>query len=71
MGGVLPLLVFANWQKEGFSHELHAESESIGEGIALGDAVHLVHALLKLFECVFLLIRECTVQLFAIPGNQL
>jgi len=39
-----PLLVFADWQKEGFSHQLHSDSESVGEGIALGDAVHLVHA---------------------------
>ena len=37
-GGVL--LIFANRQKEGFGHQLHSESEAIGEGIALGDAVH-------------------------------
>ena len=42
-------------QKEGFSHQPHSESESVGEGISLGDAVHLVHAVLKLFERFFLL----------------
>ena len=72
------LLVFANRQKEGFSHQLRSKSETVVEGIALGDAVHLVHTILKLFECLLrplsirgILSRERTVQLFAIPGYQL
>ena len=65
------LLVFANRQKEGFSHQLHSESEAVGKGIPLGDAVHLVHAVLKLFECFLLLVRECFPQLIAILGYQL
>ena len=69
--GGLPLLVFANRQKEGLSHQLHSESESVGEGITLGDAVHLVHAFLELLECFFLLFRERAAQLFSIPGYQL
>ena len=68
-GGVL--LIFADWQKEGFSHQLHPESKTVGEGIALGDAVHLVHAFLKLFKRFLLLIRESAVQFLAVPGNQL
>ena len=67
----LSLFFVTEWQKEGFSHQLHSESESVGEGIALGDAVHLVHAILELLKCFLLLVRECTVQLFAIPGYQL
>ena len=66
-----PLLVFANRQKEGLSHQLHSESESVGEGISLGDAMHFVHAFLELFECFLLLVRECFSQLIAIPGYQL
>ena len=67
----LLIFVLAQWQKEGFSHQLHTESEAVGEGIALGDAVHLVHAVLKLFECFFLLIRERTIQFLAVPGDKL
>ena len=73
-GTLLPrrLLLFflAQWQKKGFSHQLYSESEFVGEGIALGDAVHLVHAILELFKCFFLLIRECAVQFLTVPGNQ-
>ena len=58
-------------QKEGFSHQLHTESESVGKHIALGDAVHLVHAVLELFERFLLLVRERTIQFFAIPGDEL
>ena len=65
-----PLLVFADWKKEGFSHQLHSESEAIGECIALGDAVHLVHAFLELFKRFLLLVRKRSVQLLAIPGYQ-
>ena len=68
-GGVL--LIFANRKKEGFSHQLRSKSETIGEGIALDDAVHLVHAFLELFECFLLLFRERAVQFFTIPGDQL
>ena len=66
----LLIFVLAQWQKEGFSHQLHSEPEAVGEGIALGDAVHLVHAILELFKCFFLLIRECAVQFLAIPGYE-
>ena len=52
------IIILTQGQKEGFSHELHSESKAIGEGISLGDAVHLVHAVLKLFECFFLLFCE-------------
>ena len=65
-----PIFILTQWQKEGFSHQLHSESEAVGEGIALGDAVHLVHAFLKLFECFLLLVRERAVQFLAIPGYQ-
>ena len=74
-GTLLPrrLLLFflTQWQKKGFSHQLHSESESVGEGIALGDAVHLVHAVLELFECFLLLAPKRSVQFLAIPGYQL
>ena len=74
-GTLLPrrllLFVLAQWQKKGFSHQLHSESETVGEGIALSDAVHLVHAILELLKCFFLLIREGAVQFLAIPGDQL
>ena len=64
------LFFLSQWQKEGFSHQLHSESEAVGEGIALGDAVHLVHAVLKLFQRFFLLVRERAVQFLAIPSYQ-
>ena len=64
----LLIFILSHRQKEGFSHQLHSESEAVGEGIALCDAVHLVHAILELFKCFFLLIRECAVQFLAIPG---
>ena len=38
-----PIFILTQWQKEGFSHQLHSESEAVGEGVALGNAVHLVH----------------------------
>ena len=66
----LLIFVLAQWQKEGFSHQLHSESESVGEGIALGDAVHLVHAILELLECFLLLFRKGSVQFLAVPGNE-
>ena len=66
-----PILILPQCQKEGFSHQLHSESKAMGEGIALGDAVHLVHAVLELFECFFLLFRKCSVQFLSVPGNQL
>ena len=66
----LLIFVLAQWQKEGFSHQLHSEPEAVGKGIAFGDAVHLVHAVLKLFKRFFLLIRECAVQFLAIPGYE-
>ncbi len=69
--GVLPLLVFANRQKEGLSHQLHSKSETVGEGIALGDAVHLVHAILELFKRFLLLVRERAVKFLSISGDQL
>ena len=59
-GTLLPrrLLLFflTQWQKKGFSHQLYSESESVGKGIALGDAVHLVHAVLEFFKCFLLLV---------------
>ena len=67
----LLIFVLAQWQKEGFSHQLHSEPEAVGKGIALCDAVHLVHAILELFKCFFLLIRECAVQFLSISGDQL
>ena len=62
MLGVL-LLVLTQGQKEGFGHQLHSESESVGEGISLGDAVHLVHAVLEFFKDFLLLVCERSVQL--------
>ena len=67
----LLIFVLAQWQKEGFSHQLHSESEAVGEGIALGNAMHLVHAVLELFQRFFLLIRERAVQFLTVPGDQL
>ena len=67
----LLIFVLAQWQKEGFSHQLHSESETVGKGIAFGDAVHLVHAVLKLFKRFFLLICERTIQFLAVPSDQL
>ena len=66
----LLIFVLAQWQKEGFSHQLHSESEAVGKGIALGNAVHLIHAFLELFERFFLLIRKRAVQFLAIPSDQ-
>ena len=59
----LLLFVLTQWQKEGFSHQLHSESEAVGESIALGDAVHLVHAILEFFKRFLLLLCKCAVQL--------
>ena len=67
----LLIFVLAQWQKEGFCHQLHPESEAVGEGIALCDAVHLIHAVLKFFKCFFLLVCERSVQFLTVPGNQL
>ena len=67
----LLIFVLAQWQKEGFSHQLHSESESVGESIALGDTVHLVHAVLEFFEDILLLICERSVQFLSVPGDQL
>ena len=36
-----PIFILTQGQKEGFSHQLHSESEAVGEGVALGNAVHL------------------------------
>ena len=66
-----PIFILTQGQQEGFSHQLHSESEAVGEGVALGNAVHLVHAVLKFFKDLLLLICECSVQILAIPGNQL
>ena len=66
-----PIFILTQGQKEGFSHQLHTESEAVGEGVALGNAVHLVHAVIELFECFFLLFRKCSVQVLSISGNQL
>ena len=52
-----PILILTQWQKEGFCHQLHSESEAVGEGVALGNAVHLVHAVLKFFKCFLLFVR--------------
>ena len=67
----LLIFVLAQWQKEGFSHQLHSEPEAVGEGIALGYAVHLVHAVLELFERFLLLVRERAVQFLAVLGDEL
>ena len=66
----LCLFILTQGQNKGFSHQLHTESEAVGEGIALGDAVHLVHAFLELLECFLLLICERAIQLFSISGYQ-
>ena len=52
-----PIFILTQGQKEGFGHQLHTESEAIGEGIALCDAVHLIHAVLKFFKCFLLFVR--------------
>ena len=67
----LLIFILTQRQKEGFSHQLHSESEAVGEGIALGDAVHLIHAILEFFKCFLLLVRERTIQFFASPGDEL
>ena len=67
----LLIFVLAQWQKEGFSHQLHSEPEAVGKGIALGDAVHLVHAILEFFKRFLLLLCKCAVQFLTVPGNQL
>ena len=67
----LLIFVLAQWQKEGFSHQLHSEPEAVGKGVALGDAVHLVHVLLELFKSFFLLVRERAVKFLSISGDQL
>ena len=67
----LLIFVLAQWQKEGFSHQLHSEPEAVGKGIALGDAVHLVHAVLELFKRFLLLVRERAVKFLSISGDQL
>ena len=73
-GTLLPrrllFFVLTQWQKKGFSHQLYSESESVGEGITLGDAVHLVHAVLEFFKDLLLLICKRSVQLLSVPGNQ-
>ena len=66
-----PIFILTQGQKEGFSHQLHTESEAVGEGVALGNAVHLVHAVLKFFKCFFLLFCERTVQFLSVSGDQL
>ena len=67
----LLIFILTQGQKEGFCHQLHTEPKSVGKGIALGDAVHLVHAVLELLQCFFLLIRERAVQFLTVPGDQL
>ena len=67
----LLIFVLAQWQKERFSHQLHSESETVGKGIAFGDAMHLVHAILELFKRFLLLVRERAVQFLTVPGDQL
>ena len=66
----LLIFVLAQWQKEGFSHQLHSEPEAVGKGIAYGDAVHLVHAVLELFKCFLLLVRERADKFLSIPGYE-
>ena len=67
----LSLFILPQGQKEGFSHQLHSESETAGEGIALSDAVHLVHAFLEFLQRFLLLIRERAIQFLSVPGDQL
>jgi len=50
---------------------MHTESEAAREGVALGNAVHLVHTVLKLLQGFLLLVRECAVQFLTIPGDRL
>ena len=73
-GTLLPrrllLFVLAQWQKKGFSHQLHSESEAVGESIALGDAVHLVHTVLELFKRFLLLVRQSFIEFFSVTGNK-
>ena len=51
----LQIFILSQWQKKGFSHQLHSESESVGEGIALGDTVHFVHTFLEFLQRFLLL----------------
>ena len=67
----LLIFVLAQWQKEGFSHQLHSEPEAVGKGIAFDDAVHLVHTVLELFKRFLLLVCKRFSQLLAVPGDQL
>ena len=66
----LLIFILTQGQKEGFCHQLHTEPKSVGEGIALGYAVHLVHAVLELFKRFLLLVRERAVQFLAVPGYE-
>ena len=52
----LSLVIVTQGQKKGFSHQLHSEPESVGEGIALGDAVHLIHTFLESIKRFLLLV---------------
>ena len=66
----LQILILTQGQKEGFSYQLHSESEAVGEGISLGDAVHLIHAFLEFLQRFLLLVRKCFAQLISIPRHQ-
>ena len=66
-----PIFILTQGQKEGFCHQLHTESEAVGKGVALGDAMHLVHAILEFFKRFLLLLCKCAVQFLTVPGNQL
>ena len=67
----LLIFILTQGQKEGFCHQLHTESEAVGEGIALGNAVHLVHAFFELFQYFFLLFCKRFTQFLTVPGDQL
>ena len=67
----LLLLVLIQVQKKGFGRQQYSKSESVREGIALGDAVHLVHTVLKFLQRYFLLFCKRSVRFLTVPGDQL
>ena len=66
----LLIFVLAQWQKEGFIHQLYSESEAVGKGIALGDAVHLIHAFLEFLQRFLLFVCKRAVQFLSVPGYE-
>ena len=57
------------WQKC-FRHQAHTQAKSISERLALGDAVHLVAAVLILLQRFLLLFCQRSIQFLAVPDHQ-